>query len=158
MLIGLATFTLIVKEGLGLAGYQPPVFWVGLHHDLRLLGRHRPRRHPEISAILFLFRSPWRTAVYRATESDDGVRGHDGGALPDHPHRAPVDLLLLLPYPNQRYLWPNFKSPLVWDVFAISTYFTVSSCFLIFGLIPDRPRRWRDKATGWRRSSTPCSR
>ncbi len=56
----------------------------------------------------------------------------------------------LLPYPNQRYLWPNFKSPLVWDVFAIGTYLTVSTLFLIFGLIPD-VAAVRDKATGWRK-------
>jgi Ni/Fe-hydrogenase subunit HybB-like protein len=56
----------------------------------------------------------------------------------------------LLPYPNQRWLWPNFKSPLIWDVFAISTYFTVSSTFLVFGLIPD-VAAVRDKVTGWRK-------
>ncbi len=92
-LIGLLTFLILVKDGLGHAGYQPPifwsvyittfVFWVGIGHAGTL-----------ISAILFLFRSPWRTAVYRSTEVDDGVRGHDRGALPDHPHRAAVDLLL----------------------------------------------------------------
>ena len=53
----------------------------------------------------------------------------------------------LLPYPNQRFLWPNFKSPLLWDVFAISTYLTVSTTFLVFGLIPD-VAAVRDKVTG----------
>jgi molybdopterin-containing oxidoreductase family membrane subunit len=56
----------------------------------------------------------------------------------------------LLPYPNQRYLWPNFKSPLIWDVFAISTYLTVSTTFLVFGLIPD-VAAVRDKVSGWRK-------
>src|SRR5436305_12980765 len=56
----------------------------------------------------------------------------------------------LLPYPNQRYLWPNFKSPLVWDVFAISTYLSISTVFFIVGLIPDIAAL-RDAATGWRR-------
>jgi molybdopterin-containing oxidoreductase family membrane subunit len=56
----------------------------------------------------------------------------------------------LVPYPNERGLWPNFKSPLIWDEFAIGTYFTVSTCFLILGLIPDIAAV-RDLATGWRK-------
>ena len=56
----------------------------------------------------------------------------------------------LLPYPNQRYLWPNFKSPLVWDVFAISTYLSISTVFFIVGLVPDLAAL-RDASTGWRR-------
>src|SRR5438309_11965076 len=56
----------------------------------------------------------------------------------------------LMPYPNQRYLWPNFKSPLVWDVFAISTYLTISVVFFIVGLVPDIAAL-RDNATGIKR-------
>src|SRR5207247_1639628 len=56
----------------------------------------------------------------------------------------------LIPYPNERGLWPNFKSPLIWDEFAIGTYFTVSTVFLIMGLIPDIAAV-RDVATGWRK-------
>src|SRR5206468_3538915 len=56
----------------------------------------------------------------------------------------------LLPYPNQRYLWPNFKSPLVWDVFAISTYLSISAVFFIVGLVPDIAAV-RDGSVGWRR-------
>src|SRR6185295_14747794 len=56
----------------------------------------------------------------------------------------------LLPYPNQRFLWPTFKSPLLWDVFAISTYLTVSTTFLVFGLLPD-VAAVRDKVSGWRK-------
>src|SRR5438445_2940453 len=56
----------------------------------------------------------------------------------------------LLPYPNQRYLWPNFKSPLVWDVFAISTYLSISAVFFIVGLVPDIAAV-RDGSAGWRR-------
>src|SRR5436190_680516 len=55
----------------------------------------------------------------------------------------------LLPYPNQRFLWPNFKSPLIWDVFAIGTYLTVSTVFLCVGLVPD-VAAVRDKVSGWR--------
>src|SRR2546422_5840568 len=56
----------------------------------------------------------------------------------------------LLPYPNQRYLWPNFRSPLVWDVFAISTYLSISTVFFIVGLVPDIAAL-RDASSGWRR-------
>jgi molybdopterin-containing oxidoreductase family membrane subunit len=56
----------------------------------------------------------------------------------------------LMPYPNQRYLWPNFRSPLVWDVFAISTYLTISVVFFIVGLFPD-VAALRDGSTGWKR-------
>jgi len=104
-LIGIVTFLVLIKDGLGHAGYQPPifwsvyittfVFWVGIGHAGTL-----------ISAILFLFRSPWRTAVYRSTEA--------------------------------------------MTVFAISTYLTVSTTFLVFGLVPD-VAAVRDKASGWRK-------
>src|SRR5574338_1560631 len=149
-LIGLVTFILLLKDGLGLAGYTPPafwsvyittfVFWVGIGHAGTL-----------ISAILFLFRSPWRTAVYRATEAMTVFAVMTAALFPIiHIGRQWV-FYWLLPYPNQRYLWPNFKSPLLWDVFAITTYFTVSTCFLVFGLIPD-VAAVRDRTTGWRRA------
>src|SRR5574337_133627 len=148
--IGLITFTFLIKDGLGHAGYQPPimwavyitsfVFWVGIGHAGTL-----------ISAILFLFRSPWRTAVYRATEAMTVFAIMTAGLFPIiHIGREWV-FYWLLPYPNQRYLWPNFRSPLLWDVFAISTYLTVSTLFLIFGLIPD-VAALRDKASGWRKT------
>ncbi|MDQ2670108.1 MAG: polysulfide reductase NrfD [Gemmatimonadota bacterium] len=149
-LVGIITFIMLLYKGLGLAGYNPPVFWavyittfvfwVGIGHAGTL-----------ISAILFLFRSPWRTAVYRATEAMTVFAVMTAALFPIiHIGRQWI-FYWLLPYPNQRYLWPNFKSPLVWDVFAISTYFTVSTCFLIFGLIPD-VAAVRDKATGWRKT------
>ena len=148
-LVGLFTFTMLLKDGLGLAGYNPPVmwsvyittfvFWVGIGHAGTL-----------ISAILFLFRSPWRTAVYRATEAMTVFAVMTAGLFPIiHIGRQWV-FYWLLPYPNQRYLWPNFKSPLIWDVFAISTYLTVSTTFLVVGLVPDIAAV-RDKMTGWRK-------
>ena len=144
-LVGAGTFLILVKDGLGHAGYTPPifwsvfittfVFWVGIGHAGTL-----------ISAILFLFRSPWRTAVYRATEAMTVFAVMTAGLFPIiHIGRQWI-FYWLLPYPNQRYLWPNFRSPLLWDVFAISTYLTVSTCFLIFGLIPDIAAV-RDQAT-----------
>jgi Ni/Fe-hydrogenase subunit HybB-like protein len=148
-LIGILTFLVLVKDGLGHAGYQPPifwsvyittfVFWVGIGHAGTL-----------ISAILFLFRSPWRTAVYRSTEAMTVFAVMTAGLFPIiHIGRQWV-FYWLLPYPNSRFLWPNFKSPLLWDVFAIGTYLTVSTTFLVFGLIPD-VAAIRDKASGWRK-------
>jgi len=147
-LIGLITFLFLVKDGLGLAGYRPPVmwsvfittfvFWVGIGHAGTL-----------ISAILFLFRSPWRTAVYRATEAMTVFAVMTAALFPIIHIGRQWFFYWLLPYPNQRWLWPNFKSPLIWDVFAISTYFTVSATFLVVGLVPDVAAA-RDKMTGWR--------
>ena len=148
-LIGAATFVALLKEGLGLAGYNPPVFWsvyittfvfwIGIGHAGTL-----------ISAILFLFRSPWRTAVYRSTEAMTVFAVMTAGLFPIiHIGRQWI-FYWLLPYPNQRWLWPNFKSPLIWDVFAISTYLTVSTTFLVVGLVPDIAAV-RDKMTGWRK-------
>ena len=147
-LVGLVTFVLLLKDGLGLAGYQPPVmwnvyitnfvFWIGIGHAGTL-----------ISAILFLFRSPWRTVVYRSTEAMTVFAVMTAALFPIiHIGRQWI-FYWLLPYPNQRFLWPNFKSPLLWDVFAITTYFTVSTTFLIVGLVPD-VAAVRDKLTGWR--------
>jgi Ni/Fe-hydrogenase subunit HybB-like protein len=148
-LIGICTLLVLLKDGLGHAGYNPPVFWsvyittfvfwVGIGHAGTL-----------ISAILFLFRSPWRTAVYRSTEAMTVFAVMTAGLFPIiHIGRQWI-FYWLLPYPNERYLWPNFKSPLIWDVFAIGTYLTVSTTFLVFGLIPD-VAAVRDKVSGWRK-------
>ena len=149
-LVGAVTFLILVMDGLGHAGYQPPifwsvfittfVFWIGIGHAGTL-----------ISAILFLFRSPWRTAVYRSTEAMTVFAVMTAGLFPIiHIGRQWI-FYWLLPYPNQRFLWPNFKSPLLWDVCAITTYLTVSTTFLVFGLIPD-VAAVRDKVGGWRKS------
>ncbi len=138
-----------VKNGLGVAGYTPPVmwgvyittfvFWVGIAHSGTL-----------ISAILYLFRSAWRTSVYRTAEAMTVFAVLTAGLFPlIHVGRIWY-AYWLFPYPNQRQLWINFKSPLVFDVFAVSTYLTVSTLFLILGLIPDIAAI-REKATGWRR-------
>jgi len=148
-LVGLVTFLILLRDGLGHAGYNPPimwsvyittfVFWVGIGHAGTL-----------ISAILFLFRSPWRTAVYRSTEAMTVFAVMTAALFPIiHIGRQWI-FYWLLPYPNARFLWPNFKSPLIWDVFAISTYFTVSATFLVVGLVPDIAAV-RDKVSGWRK-------
>jgi Ni/Fe-hydrogenase subunit HybB-like protein len=147
--VGVGALLYQIRYGLGVAGYRPPVlwavyitnfvFWVGIAHSGTL-----------ISAILYLFRSAWRTAVYRTAEAMTVFAVMTAGLFPlIHVGRIWY-AYWLFPYPNQRQLWVNFKSPLVWDVFAVSTYFTVSTCFLIVGLIPD-VAAIRDLATGWRK-------
>jgi len=147
-LIGVTTFVIELRVGLGIAGYNPPVmwlvyitnfvFWVGIGHAGTL-----------ISAILYLFRSPWRTVVYRATEAMTVFAVMTAGLFPIVHIGRQWFFYWLLPYPNQRFLWPNFKSPLIWDVFAIGTYLTVSTTFLVVGLVPDIAAV-RDKVGGWR--------
>ena len=125
-----------MTEGLGVAGYQPPVFWgvyittfvfwVGIGHAGTL-----------ISAVLFLFRSKWRTGVYRASEAMTIFAVMSAGLFPAIHVGRVWNAYWLFPYPNQRQLWQNFKSPLMWDVFAVSTYFSVSTIFFYIGLVPD---------------------
>jgi len=103
------------------------VWWVGIGHAGTL-----------ISAILLLFRQGWRTGVNRAAEAMTIFAVMCAGQFPIW-HMGRVWMaFFVLPYPNSRGpLWPNFNSPLLWDVFAISTYFTVSLLFWYSGLLPD---------------------
>jgi Ni/Fe-hydrogenase subunit HybB-like protein len=138
-----------IYNGLGVTGLRQPnmwavyitnfVFWVGIAHSGTL-----------ISAILYLFRSRWRTAVYRVAETMTAFAVMTAGLFPlIHLGRAWF-FYWLLPYPNQRWLQPDFRSPLVWDAFAVSTYLTVSILFLFMGLIPDVATA-RDESTGLRK-------
>jgi len=103
------------------------VWWIGIGHAGTL-----------ISAILLLFRQGWRTGVNRAAEAMTIFAVICAGQFPIW-HMGRVWMaFFVLPYPNTRGpIWPNFNSPLLWDVFAISTYFTVSLLFWYSGLIPD---------------------
>jgi Ni/Fe-hydrogenase subunit HybB-like protein len=142
-------YSLIVREGLHWTGLRRPVmwgalitdfvFWVGIAHSGTL-----------ISAILFLFRAKFRTAVYRVAEMMTVFAVMTAGLYPIFHLGRPWFAHWLLPLPNTRGLWINFKSPLIWDVFAISTYLTVSAIFLVVGMAPDNAAL-RDVATGWRR-------
>src|SRR6478736_5553981 len=117
------------------------VWWVGIGHAGTL-----------ISAILLLFRQGWRTGVNRAAEAMTIFAVMCAGQFPIW-HMGRVWMaFFILPYPNTRgSLWPNFNSPLLWDVFAISTYFTVSLLFWYCGLLPDLATV-RDRAKlKWRR-------
>ncbi len=112
------------------------VWWVGIGHAGTL-----------ISAILLLFRQGWRTGVNRAAEAMTIFAVMCAGQFPIFHMGRVWDGFFVLPYPNGRGpLWPNFNSALLWDVFAISTYFTVSLLFWYSGLIPDFATV-RDRAT-----------
>ena len=136
LMIGAVCLALSFYYGLGLWGNNQPigwafdivnfVFWVGIGHAGTL-----------ISAILFLLRQKWRTGIARFAEAMTIFAVMCAGIFPAiHTGRPWLDGYLL-PYPNQHSLWVNFTSPLLWDVFAVSTYFTVSLVFWYIGLIPD---------------------
>lgn len=137
LLFYLTCVGVIVSTGMGLLGVNHPVgwgtmivtfvFWIGIGHAGTL-----------ISAVLFLFRQKWRTSIARSAEAMTVFAVMTAGIFPlIHTGRPWLDFWLI-PYPNQRGpLWVNFRSPLLWDVFAVSTYATVSIVFWYVGLIPD---------------------
>ena len=139
-----------MKKGIGILGINHPVgwgvyitnfvFWIGIGHAGTL-----------ISAILHLFRQRWRTAINRSAEAMTIFAVMTAGLFPLIHLGRTWFAYWLVPYPNWRFLWVNFRSPLVWDVFAVSTYFTISLCFWFTGLIPDFASI-RDRSTGWRRA------
>jgi molybdopterin-containing oxidoreductase family membrane subunit len=125
------------------------VFWVGIAHSGTL-----------ISAVLFLFRVRWRSSIYRSAEAVTVFALMTAGMFPLIHLGRPWVAYWLMPYPQMGGLFPNFRSPLVWDVFAVSTYLTVSLLFFFTGMVPDlavvrdRSRGWRGKfygffAQGW---------
>jgi Ni/Fe-hydrogenase subunit HybB-like protein len=134
----------LIFTGVGVWGNNSPVgwgwpivnfvFWIGIGHAGTL-----------ISAILFLFRQKWRTSINRASEAMTIFAVMAAGIFPAiHVGRIWV-IYWVFPLPNQMSMWPNFKSPLLWDVFAVSTYFTVSLLFWFVGLVPDLAT-FRDRA------------
>lgn len=136
LLIGAYCLGLTFYNGIGMWGNNNPVgwafdivnfvFWVGIGHAGTL-----------ISAILFLFRQKWRTGIARFAEGMTIFAVMTAGIFPLIHVGRPWIAGYLFPYPNQHSLWVNFTSPLLWDVFAVSTYFTVSFVFWYIGLIPD---------------------
>jgi Ni/Fe-hydrogenase subunit HybB-like protein len=147
--LGIYSWSRIIRFGMGETGLMRPVgwgvlitdfvFWVGIAHSGTL-----------ISAILFLFRARFRTAVYRVAEAMTVFAVMTAGLFPIIHLGRPWFGYWILPYPNERSLWINFRSPLVWDAFAISTYLVVSSLFLVSGMIPDAAAL-RDASRGLRR-------
>ncbi len=112
-----------VAWGFGIINF---VFWVGIGHAGTL-----------ISAILFLFRARWRNAIARFSEAMTIFAVMCAAIFPVLHTGRPWFGYWLFPYPNERALWVNFRSPLIWDVFAVTTYFSVSLVFWYLGLIPD---------------------
>lgn len=136
LLIGAIALGISLLYGTGLWGNNQPVgwafpivnfvFWVGIGHAGTL-----------ISAILYLLRQKWRNGIARFAEAMTIFAVMTAGIFPIIHTGRPWLAGYLTPYPNQHSLWVNFTSPLVWDVFAVSTYFTVSFVFWYVGLIPD---------------------
>ncbi|MEZ6210181.1 MAG: NrfD/PsrC family molybdoenzyme membrane anchor subunit [Phycisphaerales bacterium] len=144
---GLGTLMIVylIITGVGVWGLQNPVawgwaivnfvWWVGIGHAGTL-----------ISAILCLFKQKWRTSINRFAEAMTIFAVICAGTFPGiHVGRVWM-AWMLFPIPNSNWIWPNFRSPLLWDVFAVGTYFTVSLLFWYMGMIPDLASL-RDRAT-----------
>ncbi|MGC1634815.1 MAG: NrfD/PsrC family molybdoenzyme membrane anchor subunit, partial [Candidatus Acidiferrales bacterium] len=173
-LLMLLNFTvgLLLIKGVGIWGINIPVgwgfaivnfvWWIGIGHAGTL-----------ISAILLLLRQQWRTSINRFAEAMTLFAVACAGMFPLLHMGRPWLFYWLMPLPNPMWLWPQFRSPLVWDVFAVSTYATVSLLFWFVGLIPDlatlrdraknRPAQiiygmlamgWRGSAVHWSRYET----
>src|SRR5690348_2244668 len=150
VVLGMAAWGIQVRDGMGVTGLQRPVFWgfyivdfvfwIGISHAGTL-----------ISAILRLTDAAWRKPVTRAAEAITVFALMIGGMFPIiHLGRAWL-FYWLIPYPNTRLLWPNFRSPLLWDLSAIITYVTGSVIYLYLPLIPDMAQL-AEHNTPWRRT------
>ncbi|HTM53810.1 MAG TPA: NrfD/PsrC family molybdoenzyme membrane anchor subunit [Pirellulales bacterium] len=136
----------LLARGIGIWGNNIPVawafditnfvWWIGIGHAGTL-----------ISAVLLLFRQAWRTSINRFAEAMTLFAVACAGMYPLLHLGRPWVFYWLLPYPNTMTLWPQFRSPLIWDVFAVSTYALVSLIFWYVGLIPDMATL-RDRAKG----------
>jgi molybdopterin-containing oxidoreductase family membrane subunit len=162
-LLGLAA-TYLFYQGVGIWGIEVPVawgfaivnfvWWIGIGHAGTL-----------ISAILLLLKQTWRSSINRFAEAMTLFAVMCAGMFPIFHLGRPWLAYWLFPYPNTMTVWPQFRSPLVWDVFAVSTYFTVSLLFWYTGLVPDlatlrdsASNRWAKViygvlALGWRGSA-----
>ncbi len=135
----------LLYQGIGIWGNNVPtawafdivnfVWWIGIGHAGTL-----------ISAILLLMRQQWRNSINRFAEAMTIFAVMCAGLFPLLHTGRPWVAYWLFPYPNIMGMWPQFRSPLMWDVFAVSTYFTVSLLFWFMGLIPDFATM-RDRAT-----------
>src|SRR5262249_48901599 len=132
----LASVSYLFARGVGIWGINEPVawgfdiinfvWWIGIGHAGTL-----------ISAILLLLRQEWRTSINRFAEAMTLFAVAQAGLFPLLHLGRPWLFYYLIPYPNTMALWPQWRSPLIWDVFAVSTYATVSLLFWYVGLIPD---------------------
>jgi Ni/Fe-hydrogenase subunit HybB-like protein len=146
----LCAFFYQVYEGIGVAGVRSPVFWgfyitnfvfwIGLSHAGTL-----------ISAILRLANATWRRPVTRCAEVITVFALSIGAAFPIIHLGRPWLAFFLFPYPSERGIWPNIRSPLLWDFFAINTYLISSVTFLLLPIVPDLALV-RDRARGWKKT------
>jgi molybdopterin-containing oxidoreductase family membrane subunit len=131
-----AAIAYLFLRGVGIWGIDIPVawgfaivnfvWWIGIGHAGTF-----------ISAMLYLMRQDWRTSINRFAEAMTLFAVACAGLFPLLHLGRPWEFFWLLPYPNTMWLWPQFRSPLVWDVFAVSTYATISLVFWYVGMIPD---------------------
>ncbi len=145
LLGGVMAATYLISTGVGVWGSNIPVawafditnfvFWIGIGHAGTL-----------ISAILFLFRQQWRTAINRYSEAMTLFAVMCAGVYPGIHVGRFWYAWFMFPLPNANHIWQNFRSALCWDLFAVGTYFTVSVLFWYTGLIPDLATL-RDRAT-----------
>lgn len=150
VVIGAVAWGWQMYQGMGVSGLAWPVmwamyitcfvFWIGIAHSGTL-----------ISAILYLFRAKFRPSFSRASEAMTIFAIATAGLFPILHLGRSWRFYWVFPYPNNRRIWVNFRSPLVLDIFAISTYFTVSLIFWYLGMIPDFAEI-RDRSIGWRRT------
>src|SRR6266849_2755089 len=134
--IFLVAVTWLFIRGVGIWGVNVPVawgfaiinfvWWIGIGHAGTL-----------ISAILLLLKQDWRTSINRFAEAMTLFAVAQAGMFPILHLGRPWLFYWLMPYPNTMWLWPQPRSPLIWDVFAVSTYGTVSLLFWYIGLVPD---------------------
>ena len=139
------TIAWLLIKGVGIWGINIPVgwgfaivnfvWWIGIGHAGTL-----------ISAILLLLKQKWRTSINRFAEAMTLFAVSCAGLFPLLHMGRPWFFYWMMPYPNTMQLWPQFRSPLIWDVFAVSTYATVSALFWFVGLIPDLATL-RDRST-----------
>jgi Ni/Fe-hydrogenase subunit HybB-like protein len=149
VVLGGWAYSVMLRQGMGVLGINAPVMWgslittfvffIGVSHSGTL-----------VSAILYFTRSPLRASIGRSAEAMTVIAIMTGGLYPIIHLGRPWFFYWLLPLPNQRHLWLNFRSPLAWDVFAVSSYVTLSSLFLYMGMLPDLALLAR-KVSGWRR-------
>src|SRR5215469_12954038 len=145
LMLFLLSATLLLAKAVGIWGIRTPVmwgfaitnfvWWIGIGHAGTL-----------ISAILLLLRQRWRNSINRFAEAMTLFAVACAGVYPILHLGRPWLAYWLFPYPNTMSLWPQFRSPLIWDVFAVSTFATVSLLFWFVGLIPDFATL-RDRAT-----------
>ena len=146
---GIVAFLHQIHSGMGVTGLDRPVFW-GLYITNFVFWIGISHAGTLISAILRLVNAGWRRPVTRCAEAITVFALAIGGQYPIIHLGRPWLFFWLTPYPSERHIWPNFRSPLLWDFLAITTYITGSLTFLLLPIIPD----WaivRDRSTGLRK-------